>query len=749
MADTTEATARSDDPPWVTVLMPVFNGERYVAAAIESVLEQTHRQFELLILDDGSTDDTPRILADYAARDTRIRVFRHDNMDQPATLNRGLRLARHDWVAIMDHDDICMPDRLKRQLQLRAQEPEARVIGTWALEINSEGRVLRTRGRGATTVMEFRAQYASGGRIPLVHPSVLMHRPTILELGGYDPVFGPSADTELWTRVAQRHPIVVVPEPLIMYRIHSQSMSVRRLFEQRELLRCIMERDRARRQLQPVPSVAEFRAGRPAWKPRRWLDSQHDLFWFLRSHCLLAASERRLLRATLFGAAAALVSPPNAVRLATRRVAAIGGPRRAANATRGDSYRVVDLELTEPVAPVELSSEQNGIGLIGRWHGRIVGFALLPWQSGAVVTAEALRSLVDREFGRRVLRLRAQAAMQAAWARSGTPASPPPSRRTSLTVAICTRDRPASLSRLLESLDRVRNGSSFRSVEVLVVDNASTGDDTRAAVAHLEWATYLHEPRPGLNFARNAALHAASGDLLAFLDDDVVVDRHWLAGLYNAHTDCPEAGGFSGLVLPLRLDSQAQLEFERRGGFGRGFERIYHASASAANPLHPVGAGVVGAGCNMAFDRGLLLELGGFDEALDTGAPLPGGGDLDIFYRVLRAGRSIVYEPTYAVFHEHRETMSQLRRQYWSWGLGFMAFLAKARRADVEFVSHQRAMLRWWFLHQIGALAKSVLRFDVHRSRFVLAELRGGVRGVLGEYDRSSRRVRRIREHRP
>src|SRR4029453_11062975 len=109
VASTTE-TAPSEEgsrPAWVTVLMPVYNGERYVAQAIESVLGQTHRRFEFLILDDGSTDATPRILAEYAARDERIRVVHHANIDQPATLNRGLALARHDWVAILDHDDVC------------------------------------------------------------------------------------------------------------------------------------------------------------------------------------------------------------------------------------------------------------------------------------------------------------------------------------------------------------------------------------------------------------------------------------------------------------------------------------------------------------------------------------------------------------------------------------------------------------------------------------------------------------------
>jgi len=306
--------------PWVTVLMPVYNGERYVAQAIESVLGQTHRAFEFLIMDDGSTDDTPRILAEYATRAKCIRVVRHANMDQPATLNRGLQLARYDWVAIIDHDDVCLPQRLERQIAVLADVPEARLIGTWVKEINAAGVEIGTRCSGPTSAEEFRALNAAGRRVPLTHPSVLMHRPTILALGGYDPAFGSSADTELWTRVATENAIVVVPEPLVLYRIHSQSMSFRRMFEQREMLRWILARDRARRRGRSVPSFAEFRAARPLWRTRRWRERQHDLFWFFRSYCLLSSGEGNSLTAAALALCAAAVAPYNAMRLGRRRL---------------------------------------------------------------------------------------------------------------------------------------------------------------------------------------------------------------------------------------------------------------------------------------------------------------------------------------------------------------------------------------------------------------------------------------------
>jgi glycosyltransferase involved in cell wall biosynthesis len=408
------------------------------------------------------------------------------------------------------------------------------------------------------------------------------------------------------------------------------------------------------------------------------------------------------------------------------------------------SYRIVEIELSEPPRPFNLTAEQVGFALLARWKGRLAGFHMVRVDGGVTaIAAEQLEELCAKEFGQRVLALELETAVAQRWGGERHALGP------SLSIAICTKDRAERLARLLASLQAVRGRSRFRSTEILVIDNASVGPATRHAVAAFDGVRYVFEPRAGLDFARNAAVQQAEGELLAFLDDDVVVDRHWLDGLFTAWQGCPSAGGFTGLVLPYRLDTPAQIRFERRGGFGRGFEAKRFHAASADHPLHPVGAGIVGAGCNMAFDRSLLLAIGGFDEALDTGAPLPGGGDLDIFYRVLRAGRTIAYEPRYAVYHEHRETVPQLRRQYWTWGLGFMAFLIKSRRCDAALKGKQDAAMRWWLLDKLGSLAGAICHLRFRDLGFLAAELWGGIVGMAGEYDRSLRRVQKIRERTP
>src|SRR5262249_8080184 len=147
------------------------------------------------------------------------------------------------------------------------------------------------------------------------------------------------------------------------------------------------------------------------------------------------------------------------------------------------------------------------------------------------------------------------------------PAAPP-----SLTVAICTKDRAWSVARCLDSLLPLQQVAAGErpAFEILVVDNPPSDSSTRALVAALASVRYASEPKPGLDFARNMAVREAFGDYLSFLDDDVIVDRSWFDGLRRAISENPEAGAITGPVLPMELETHAQILFEERGGFHRG-----------------------------------------------------------------------------------------------------------------------------------------------------------------------------------
>lgn len=133
---------------------------------------------------------------------------------------------------------------------------------------------------------------------------------------------------------------------------------------------------------------------------------------------------------------------------------------------------------------------------------------------------------------------------------------------------------PENLARCLKSLIPLQTAGDSQLFEIIVVDNAPSDERTKQLVSSLPSVRYTREVKPGLDFARNCALQTATGELLAFLDDDVVVDSQWLKGLQEAWAENPDAGGFTGLVLPYELDTEAQIVFEKRGGFRRGFEKI-------------------------------------------------------------------------------------------------------------------------------------------------------------------------------
>ena len=217
--------------PRVTVLMPVYEGAAYVQGAITSVLEQTFGDFELLVLDDCSPDNSAELAQAFG--DSRVRIVRNErNLGQVATLNRGLREARGAYVARLDQDDVCLPARFERQVALLDAEPPVAVVGTWVDVVDESGRKvdeLRTRldDRAHTILLTLE------NRLPLAHPSVMFRRDPVLAAGGYDEAVRYCEDMDLWRRlVLAGHDLRVVPESLLRYRLHGGQQSQRHFDEQ-------------------------------------------------------------------------------------------------------------------------------------------------------------------------------------------------------------------------------------------------------------------------------------------------------------------------------------------------------------------------------------------------------------------------------------------------------------------------------------------------------------------------------------
>ncbi|MBP2676190.1 MAG: glycosyl transferase family 2 [Deltaproteobacteria bacterium] len=247
-------------------------------------------------------------------------------------------------------------------------------------------------------------------------------------------------------------------------------------------------------------------------------------------------------------------------------------------------------------------------------------------------------------------------------------------------AAICTRNRTNQLRRALRSL----RAQTREPAEILVVDNAPGSAASMNLVRdEFPGVRYVMEPVPGLDFARNRALRETSREIVAFMDDDVVAEPGMAGAILDVFRERGRIAVCTGKVEALSLETEGQRLFEANGGFARGEERI-RLPADRKRRLHgmPVPligwSTAVGVGCCLAVRRRTILELGGFDEALDLGHPLPGGGDMDILWRVLDAGYEIVYDPAVQARHEHRMEVEASVNQIIDHHRALIAMLAKA-----------------------------------------------------------------------
>ncbi len=205
-------------PPIVTVLLPVYNGDRYLRVAVESILQQTFGSFQLLIVDDGSTDGTEPICRSFT--DPRIRVVRHEkNAGLVSALNSGIDLIRTKYVARMDADDVALPDRLARQIAFLESRPDIAACGSWAREL-VDGRLRAVMFRPTGQYLRQTAWQP----VPIFHPTACLRTEVLQELR-YRPDFIHAEDYDLWLRLCRHHRIDNVPKVLLHYRIHQTSVS--------------------------------------------------------------------------------------------------------------------------------------------------------------------------------------------------------------------------------------------------------------------------------------------------------------------------------------------------------------------------------------------------------------------------------------------------------------------------------------------------------------------------------------------
>jgi hypothetical protein len=212
--------------------MSVYNGERFLIPAVESVLDQTFTDFEFLIVDDGSTDSTPDIIRNYAARDHRVRPILRENRGLVASLNEVLAKARAPIVARMDADDICLPTRFQRQYDFLAANPDYGVVGTQARDIDEHDADWHCTAPPHPGTHDAFLDAITHQAPLLCHPAVMFRRDIVLAVGGYHAAFRHCEDLDLWLRLASITRLCSLPEQLICYRHYADQVSSRHATEQ-------------------------------------------------------------------------------------------------------------------------------------------------------------------------------------------------------------------------------------------------------------------------------------------------------------------------------------------------------------------------------------------------------------------------------------------------------------------------------------------------------------------------------------
>jgi glycosyltransferase involved in cell wall biosynthesis len=298
----------------ITVLTPVHNGERYLREALDSVLAQTHADFELLVVDDGSTDATPAILQQYAS-DPRVKLLRIPKGGISRALNHGLNAATGRWIARFDADDVMLPHRLERQLHFLQSHPELAGADSFFETMDSSGRCYARAESPLTTPEAALRRLDNNEDVIFCHGSMMYGREMALETGAYRPGFDCCEDVDLFVRMIRSGRLLIVqPEFLVRVRVHAQSTSGRSTERQFHLNSLIRE------------NYFRYRSGRPDLSPEFYFQRLQGsplrrgasaLGWRAEAFIRRMNEHKRrgqLLRGAMSAVAACLLSPPRALR---------------------------------------------------------------------------------------------------------------------------------------------------------------------------------------------------------------------------------------------------------------------------------------------------------------------------------------------------------------------------------------------------------------------------------------------------
>jgi O-antigen biosynthesis protein len=395
---------------------------------------------------------------------------------------------------------------------------------------------------------------------------------------------------------------------------------------------------------------------------------------------------------------------------------------------------VRSVDITQPLAPIEGVERYPRVRVFVREGATLVGSVDI-WTFGApAVSVLRLKDEIANGLARSFYRARLERELLQRL--PGSPLLAP----ASISIVLPTCDRGPDLRRCLASLTRQR---TRHTVEIVVVDNRPSSGTARAIVQEFPAVRLVTEERPGLSYARNRGIVESNGAIIVTVDDDVEAPEDWLERLVEPFAR-PEVMGVTGHVLPMELENEAQCRFEAYGGLGKGFEPIEADGGWFTRRRAAVPTWMLGATANAAFRSSIFSDprIGLLDEALGAGMPTGCSEDTYLFYRILKAGGTLVYQPSAYVWHRHRDSMRSLRSQIYAYSKGHVAYHLTTWLRDGD----RRALVRLFYSLPKTYARRAWLRVRRHSEyplRLIALEVLGSLAGPVALW-RARRRVRRL-----
>lgn len=655
-----------DRLPEVSVVVATRADPGSVIATVASVLACDQAALQVIVVENRRPQSpVPAALLERFGGDERIRYLAEQRPGLAAARNAGLRVATGEVLAFIGDDVEVDGGWVGWIARAFAADPDVGCVTGLVLprDLETPEQVPLEQSAGFGKGYE-RREYRLSQPAPAACPfaacefgssaSAAVRVGLLRSLDGFDAALGPgiAADLDLYIHVLLAGYALAYEPAAILWQRHpgARKQLPRRLFDYGAAVSAMVTKyallGYGPAILRRVPGAAG-NLSKSVSKNIGRAEDRPALAWIERAGMLLGpvayAARRRQER--LEGYA------PTGLGQITFRPAWVGQIDVTAPA----------LTLEPPRAPGGARYERAR--LLARRGEVPLGFIEVPLQEG-VASANA----VSAELGRQL----PQASRREPAA--STELSPPLPR---ITVVVCTRDRPDALRGALTSILAV----DYEDYELLVVDNAPASTATKDLVSGLAdpRVRYVLEPVAGLSRARNRAVAEAAGEIIAFTDDDVVVDRGWLRAIVRGFQRSERVACVTGLVLPAELDTVAQAYFDATVKWSASFApRLFDLDEHpGTDALFPYRAGNFGAGANFAAQTAAAARLGAFDEALGAGSRTGGGEDLDFFARVILAGHTIAYEPSSLVWHSHRSELEALRKQTFTYRCGLSAYAFK------------------------------------------------------------------------